>query len=308
LGLITAVDNPTRQTFIVELVGDENFTNAVTLNSTEFNLARVIGPTIAGFLIATLGIAACFVFNGLSYIAVIIGIFMMRQKELHLTETVKETKGQLMEGFRYIWRTAVLRDTLIMMAIIGTLTFEFQVILPLIAQFTFKGDAGTYAAMSAAMGLGSMIGALFTAQKSGSDPKNLIKTAFLFGLVILVCAAMPTLPLIILALVLVGIFSINFTILGNVTLQMESEPKMRGRVMALWSVAFIGTTPIGGPIIGWVGENIGPRFGLVVGGSAAILASLFGLWTLRESKPLQVLSRNILARFESEAESDRRIP
>ena len=309
LGLVKTIDNPTRQTFIVELVGKKNFANAVTLNSTEFNLARVVGPTIAGVLIATLGIAACFFIDGVSYAAVLAGIFMMRDKELHITEQVKKAKGQLREGFRYVWRTPVLRDTLIMMAIIGTLTFEFQVILPLLAQFTFHGDAGTYAALSAAVGLGSVIGALFGSTKSRADPRRLIKTAFFFGLVIIICALMPTLPTAFLALVVVGIFSINFTILGNVTLQMESDPQMRGRVMALWSVAFIGTTPIGGPIIGWIGQEIGPRVGLFVGGAAAIVAAAFGMWSLGEKKViLRMLPKALLVSSKSEAGADRRIP
>jgi MFS family permease len=285
LGLVNTVDNPTRQTFVAEMVGKEQLQNAVSLNSVLVNLARVVGPAIAGALIATVGLASCFLVNAASYIAVLIGLRMMDGERLHPTPRVARASGQLRKGFRYVWSTPVLRNVLLMMAIIGTLSYEFQVILPLFAQFTLGGGSGTYAALTVAMGVGSVMGGLFTASRGRVAPSMLASAAFLFGIAILAAAIAPNLAFAMAALVLVGIFSINFLSLGNTTLQLQSVPEMRGRVMALWAVAFLGSTPVGGPIIGWVGEHAGPRWGLGIGGLAALTAGTLGLRTLsRESQ------------------------
>jgi MFS family permease len=272
LGIITAIDNPTRQTFIMEMVGKNELVNAVTINSSSVNLTRVIGPAIAGALIAKIGLAPCFLLNAASYVAVLVMVYLLREDELHTAPPVERAKGQLVEGFRYVRSTPILFNTLAMMAIIGTFTYEFQVILPLFAQFTFHGTAATYAALTSAMGVGAVMGGIYTASRKRSDSALLVKAAYLFGSVVLLAAIMPTFHLAVAAMVLVGACSIGFTSLGNSTLQLESAEAMRGRVMALWTVAFMGSTPIGGPIIGWIGERIGPRWGLAVGGSAAILA------------------------------------
>jgi MFS family permease len=280
LGLVNTVDNPTRQTFVIEMVGKEQIQNAVSLNSVLVNLARVIGPAIAGALIASVGLASCFLVNAASYIAVLISLRMMHAEHLHSGVLVARASGQLREGFRYVRSTPVLRNVLLMMAIIGTLSYEFQVILPLFAQFTLGGGAGTYAALTVSMGVGSVIGGLYTASRGRVVPGMLISAAFLFGLVILAAAIAPNLAFAMAALVLVGVFSINFLSLGNTTLQLESVPEMRGRVMALWTVAFLGSTPIGGPIVGWIGEHAGPRWGLGLGGLAALIAGTLGFRTL----------------------------
>ncbi len=280
LGAVRVFENPARQTFVREMVGDDRLRNAISLNSTEMNLARVIGPTIAAGLVASVGLGACFVVNGLSYIAVIAMLAMMRSEELHPTQRVGRASGQLVEGFRYAWSTPVVRNVLLMMAIIETFTYEFQVILPLLSEFTFDAGASGYAALTAAMGIGAVIGGLYTASRRRSTPRMLVIAACLFGLSVLLTAIAPTLTLAFCALIVVGFFSINFTSLGNVTLQLESAPTMQGRVMALWSVAFLGTTPIGGPIIGAIGEHIGPRWGLAVGGLAALAAAGLGLRAL----------------------------
>jgi MFS family permease len=179
--------------------------------------------------------------------------------------------------------TPVLRNVLLMLAIIGTFTFEFQVSLPLIAQFTFHGDARSYAALLAGMGIGAVVGGLITAGQKKISTQLLVIAAFLFGFTTLVASVMPTLILATLAMVLVGVCSIYFTSLGNSILQLESAPDMRGRVMALWSVAFLGSTAIGGPIVGWIGESTDPRWGLAVGGFAAVIAAVLGLLTLRDA-------------------------
>ncbi len=280
LGFINAIDNPTRRTFILEMVGSQELRNAITLFSTEFNLSRVIGPAIAGVLIAAFGLAPCFLINAASYAAIIICLFMMRKEELLVVEPVKKAKGQLREGFRYVKNTALLRNVLLMMAIIGTLTYEFQVNLPLVAKFTFNGNASYFAFLNSAMGIGAVVGGLATASRKKTSVKGLIKTAIAFGIAIVIASLSPTFHIALVAMVVVGVFSIIFTSQGDTLLQLESEPSMRSRVVALWSVAFIGSTPIGGPIIGWIGEYASPRWSLATSGIAAIAAGVFGFITL----------------------------
>jgi MFS family permease len=282
LGLVNAIDNPTRQTFVMEMVGKDQLPNAVSLNSTQVNLARVIGPAIGGGLIATLGLAPLFIINGISYIAVLVALSRMRIEELRPAAIVERTKGQLREGFRYVKSTPLLLNSLLMMAIVGMLSYEFNVSLPLFARFTFQSGAAGYAGLTTAMGIGSVIGGLYTATRHKVTVRMLITAAWLFGLVILLTAVAPTLWLAMLGMVLVGIFSINFLSLGNVTLQLGSTAQMRGRVMGLWAVAMLGTTPIGGPIIGGIGQHAGPRWGLAVGGFAALAAGALGARILRK--------------------------
>jgi len=280
LGLVNVVNSPTLQTFVPEMVGKDNLQNAVSLNTTEVNLARAVGPALAGILIVVVGIGWCFVINGISYIAVIIAFYMMRKKELHPTTLVLKKRGQLVEGFRYVRSNPILFNTLLVMAIIGTLSYEFSIILPLITQYTFHGNAGSYASLVTATGVGAVLGGLFSAGRKKVSPKMLVISAMGFGISLTVAAFMPNIFLMILIMFIAGIFSINFISLGNVILQTESKPEMRGRVMALWTVAFLGSTPIGAPIIGWIGEYIGPRYGLAVGGMAAIVAALIGKFSI----------------------------
>lgn len=284
-GLLSAIDNPTRQSFVYEMVGSRFLRNAVTLNSTAINLARVIGPAIAGVLIAGAGLASCFIINSLSYLAVLTSLFMMRNEELNPAKPIHEMKGQLRKGFSYIRKTPVIRDVLIMMAIIGTLSYEFQVSLPLLAKFTFHGNAASFAMLTSAMGMGAVLGGLFSASQSKTRPVWVAWASLAFGVAILTVSISPSLAFAGIAMVAVGIFSIGFTSLGNTTLQLECEPEMRGRVMALWSVAFMGSTPIGGPIIGWVGEHASPRWSLVVGGAAALTAGIYGMINLKKAQP-----------------------
>ena len=205
LGMVNVFDNPTRQTFYMELVGPEHIRNAVTLYSTLVNLARIIGPAIAAGLIAAFGLAPCFILNGISYGAVVIMLGLMHTNELLVTPPVPPAKGQLQEGFKYVISMPVLGSTLLMMAIIGTLTYEFQVSLPLIAQFTFKGDASSYAFLTASMGVGAAIGGILFASRKGIQPYKLVGASLLFGLAVLAAAFMPSLHLAGLAMVLVGI-------------------------------------------------------------------------------------------------------
>jgi MFS family permease len=285
LGMVTVFDNPTRQTFYMELVGPDNLRNAVTLYSTLVNLARIIGPALAGALIAVVGLAPCFIINGVSYAAVVLMLGMMRSNKLFVTPPAPRSKGQLQEGFRYVVSTPVLGFTLLMMAIIGTFTFEFQVSLPLLAQFIFKGGTSSYAFLTASMGVGAATGGIFFASRKGIWPYELVSAALLFGVAVLTAAFMPSLFLSGAALVFVGFCSINFSSLGNSVLQLYSSPQMRGRVMAFWSMAFLGSTTFGGPIVGWFAEAIGARWGLGLGG----LAALMGAFTLRNVQTVKTV-------------------
>jgi len=287
LGMVNVFDNPTRQTFYIELVGSDNLRNAVTLYSTLVNLARIIGPAIAALIIAVFGLAPCFIINGISYVAVVIMLGMMNANELITTPPVPRAKGQIQEGFKYVISTPIIGSTLLMMALIGTFTYEFQVSLPLIAQFTFKGDASSYALLTGSMGFGAALGGISFASRKGIDPNKVIVASLLFGLTVLAAAFMPSLILTGLALVFVGITSINFSSIGNSMLQLESSPQMRGRVMSFWSIAFLGSTTIGGPIVGWFAEVAGARWSLALGGIAALIATVLGTFTLRNAQTIR---------------------
>ncbi|HUC96028.1 MAG TPA: MFS transporter [Candidatus Saccharimonadia bacterium] len=278
LGLVNVVDSPARQSFVIEMVGHKNLKNAITLNSTMVNAARVIGPSIAGILIATLGIGTCFIVNAISYLAVLYALFLMRSKELHPAPISDREPGQIRAGLRYVWSIPKLKVTLLMMLIIGTFAYEFPVVFPLFATITLHGNAGTYSAMMVATGIGAVLGGLYTASHSVSKETQLIWIAILFGFSILITSIMPTLISALVILVFVGALSILFIALGNTTLQLTSEPTMRGRVMSLWTIAFLGTTPIGGPIIGFISDHSNPRIGLAVGGLSAITAGILGFY------------------------------
>ena len=281
LGWVTVFDNPVRQAFVIEMVGEDKIRNAVTLYSTLVNLSRVIGPAIAGALIALVDIAPCFLINGISYAAVVIMLARMRPEELYVSPPLPGARGQLREGIRYVLSMPLLRDTLLMMTLVGMLTYEFQVSLPLLAQNTFKGGASSLAFLTGSFGLGAVIGGLAIASQRVNTPSRLVIAGFLFGVTILGAAFMPTLFFSGMALVLAGICSIYFTSLGNTILQLGSSPQMRGRVMSFWSIAFLGSTTIGGPAVGWFAETAGDRWGLAIGGFAALAAALLGLLSLR---------------------------
>lgn len=204
----------------------------------------------------------------------------MHEKDLFTPARAAKQKGQIIEGLRYVWHKPNLMHSLVMMAVVGTFAYEFSVILPLLAEFTFHGNATTYTIVTCALGVGAVTGGLFTANKQKISPSFFSIIAVLFGIAICLTSVMPTLPLTLLMLTFVGFFSIIFTASGNTLLQLESAPQMRGRVMSLWSVAFLGSTPIGGPIIGIIGEH-SARLGFGVGGVAAFLAGIYGFIMLR---------------------------
>jgi MFS family permease len=280
LGFVNVFDNPTRQSFISEMVAEKDLGNAITLNSVTINIARVVGPAIAGALIATVGLAPCFLANAASFGAVVISLAMMRSRELFPAARPDRQPGQVREGFRYVRRTPELLVPLLMITVVGTFAWEFQVSLPLIARFTFHGSAATYGTMLAFMGIGAVVGGLVTARRRSVSAVGLGHSSIGWGLAILAAAVAPNLPSEYALLLLVGYGSVSFNSLAKTTLQLAAVPSMRGRVMALWSVAWLGSTPIGGPIVGWVGQSFGARWSLVVGGGSALLVGLLGYRSL----------------------------
>jgi MFS family permease len=274
LGVVNLFDNPARQTFVTEMVGRELLPNAISLNTVLMNSARVIGPAIGGIIIYTVGFAACFLVNATSYAAVITALLLMRTAELMKTPTVQRAKGQVREGLRYVWSTPDLRDPLLVMAVVGIFAFNFTVTLPLLAKFSFHGGAGTYSAFTSALGIGAVIGGLAVAHRSRPSANQLAFIGLLFGAMILVVSMAPTTALTIVALVPMGACGIAFIATANATLQLRADPAMRGRVMALFAIAFLGTTPLGAPLMGAISDAASPRIALVVGGVATLAASV----------------------------------
>jgi len=272
-GMATTIDNPTRQAFVSEMVGTEDLTNAVGLNSAMFNMARVLGPAIGGVLIDAIGVGTCFVLNAVSFLAVIGGLLMMRSGDLFPSTRARRGKGQLREGLRYAWEEPTLRRVLIMIALIGTLAMNFTVILPVVAKQVFHGNAGTYGIMSSVLGFGALVGALVAASRSKPTTMLLATAALAFGAMMLADALAPTLGWEMVALALTGATSITFMSTANATVQLTSRPEMRGRVMSLYMLLFLGSTPIGGPIVGWIGERYGARWSLAIGGISCLVAA-----------------------------------
>ena len=284
LGGVNAVDNPARRAFVVEMVGAEHVSNAVSLSSAMFMAARVIGPAVAGLVIAGVGVSWCFFANGLSYGAAVLAFAVMRRDEFFAVDPVPRRKGQLRDGFRYAWSTPALRLPLVLTAVIGTLAFNFQVVLPLLAKQTFGGDADTLGILYASMSIGSVVGALVSAHEEKATRRFVLAAALAFGGTLVAAAVAPTLALELLVLVPVGAAGIAFTAMANGVLQTECAPEMRGRVMALFTVAFLGSTPIGGPIIGLLSQQLGPRAGLWVGGIATLAVTTAAIVGIRRHR------------------------
>jgi MFS family permease len=274
LGTATSFENPARQTFVQELVGPTNLRNAVSLNSVLANVSRAVGPALAGIVIATGGIPVCFLLNAVSFAAVIGSLLRLDVTALTPSTPTPRAPGQLREGFAYVRRTPALAVPLLTMALVGCLAYEFQVVLPIVASETFAGDARTYGFLTAAMGVGAVVGGLFMATWGRTGLRALTISAAAFGAAMLATALAPTLALALVGMSLVGAASVAFQSTGNSTLQLSSAPHMRGRVMALWTVAFLGSTPIGGPIAGFVSQHFGGRAGLTLGAAACLVAAV----------------------------------
>jgi MFS family permease len=298
LGLVTAMDNPARQSFVMEMVGRSQVTNAVSLNSAVFTGARVVGPAIAGILISLIGTGWCFVVNAVSFGAVVLALVAMDPAQLQRPKADTARSGLVMEGLRFVWSRPDIRLPLGILAVVGTLALNWTVIMPLLARYTFHGDAGTYGLLFAVLGLGSLAGALFTASRREPSPALLLGSLAAFGVLMLAAAAAPTLPLEVAALVPTGMAALVFQTTSNSLIQLRSEPALRGRVMSLYAVLFIGTTPIGAPIVGWVAQQAGPRAVLVLGAVAILVTAAVAAWLARSRHAFDAPARPRAATIE----------
>jgi MFS family permease len=270
LGIVTAFDNPGRRAFVAELVAERDVANAVGLNSTVFTAARVVGPAVAAALIASVGVAWCFLVNAASYGAVLVALLAMRPSELRRTSPIAPGKRQLREGLRYVRANAPVLRALVTVAVVSTFAFNFQVVMPLFAERELAGGAATYGSLMAALGLGSLAGALGVAYAGRASGRALAVSAIVLGVALSATAAAPTQAVALGALPVVGAGMMVLLAMATAICNEEAAPAYRGRVMALFAVAFLGSTPIGGPLVGWISQTVGARAGLLVGAFAAL--------------------------------------
>jgi MFS family permease len=275
--LNNAFETPSRQAFVREMVGVNELRNAVTLNAVTQNAARAVGPAIAGVLIATAGVGICFLINASSFVAVVSSLLLMSRSALQPSAPVARERGQLREGLKYAAHTPEIAVPLAIMGFVGMLAYEFQVSLPVLARTTFHGGSEAYGFMTGAMGVGAVIGGLFTAARSRMGLRPMIIALVGFGVAILALVAAPSLVVVDAVLFFVGWASVSFISIASSTIQLSAAPNMRGRSIALWQVAMQGTTPVGGPFIGWIIGESDPKIGLAVGGIACLVAAGGGL-------------------------------
>lgn len=273
LGCVNAIDNPTRRSFVAELVPAADISNAVSLNTSVMTTARIAGPSLAGLLINTVGLAICFFLNAASFVAVLLALWRIDPDELHGGDRQPRAPGQIRAGLRYVMSTPDLRLALIMTGVISVAAFNYQVVMPMFAQRVFDGDAGTFGLLLSAASIGSLLGSLFTAGRVSVDTRFTTIAAFAFGVTMTVAALSPTLLIAYVLVVPMGAAGAAFVASANAVLQTAALPEYRGRVMALYSVVFLGSTPIGGPIIGALAEGLGARWGFIAGGVTSLVTA-----------------------------------
>jgi predicted MFS family arabinose efflux permease len=269
-----------RQAFVVEMVGPDDLPNAVSLNSATFNVSRILGPAVAGIAISSVGTAPVFLANAASYVAVLVGLVAIRRTDLFDVHRVPRAKGQLREGLTYVRSNPHLYVPIALISVIGMFGLNFQITLALIAKQTFHLGAGSYGALSAMLATGSLLGALASARRSTApSPRILYGSALAFGILEVLTGLAPTYFLMAVLLVPTGAAVLTFTTAANATVQLTSAAHMRGRVMALYVLVFLGGTPLGAPVIGGLAEVLGPRSSLLIGGAvsaaAAVVAALY---------------------------------
>ncbi|MGW0555603.1 MFS transporter [Streptomyces sp. NPDC002926] len=274
LGLITVVDNPARQSFVAEMVGPEQLGNAVSLNSANFQSARLVGPAVAGVLITAVGSGFAFLLNGLSFLAPIAGLLLMRNSELHKVERAPRGKGQLREGLTYVAGRPELIWPIVLVGFIGTFGFNFPIWLSAFVNNVYHSGASTYGLLNTLIAAGSLAGALLAARRGTSRLRVLVGAAVLFGALEIVSAFAPRFWIFALLMVPIGMFGLTVNVTANSSIQMATEPAMRGRVMSLFMMVFVGGTPLGAPLVGWVTDTYGPRIGLAAGGTVALVAAI----------------------------------
>jgi MFS family permease len=274
-GTLTALDNPSRRAFVAELVPLREVANVVGLNSALMTGSRVVGPAIAGVLISSVGADWCFVVNAVTYLAVIAALLRMDRSQLRSPARVTRARGQVREGLRYVWSEPQLRLALVLITVVGTFAFNYQIVLPLLAERTFGGGAGAFTLLFSMLSVGSLLGALVVARRSTTDVLFLARGAFLLSAATCALAAAPSLAVAALLSVPVGYYAIFLISGSNAVVHLNAEPTMRGRALALTAVVFLGSTPIGGPLAGWVSEHVGPRAGLLMGAVATAVAAIW---------------------------------
>ncbi|MEV6292265.1 MFS transporter [Streptomyces sp. NPDC051896] len=276
VGLATVLDNPARQSFVSEMVGPEQLQNAVSLNSANFQSARLVGPAVAGVMITGVGTGWAFLANGLSFVAPIAGLLLMRSRELHVVQRAPRGKGQLREGLQYVAGRPELIWPIVLVGFIGTFGFNFPVWLSAYANGVFHSGAGSYSLFNTLMAVGSLCGALLAARRGTARLRVLIAAALAFGTLEVVAALAPSYWLFALLMVPIGVFGLTVNVTANTAVQMATDPAMRGRVMSLFMMVFMGGTPLGAPVVGWITDTYGARVGFALGGlvSAAAAAGI----------------------------------
>jgi MFS family permease len=308
LGCVTAFDAPARQTFVSELVSDALLSNAVALNSTSFNAARMIGPAIAGLLIAGIGTGWVFLINAASFIAVIAALLSLRTGELHRRERAQRKRGSFMEGFRYVRRRPDMLTVFAMLFLVATFGLNFAVFVSTMAVTAFHSGAGAFGFLTSMLAVGSVSGALFAARREKPLLSYLIGGAAVFGMGLAAAALMPTYALFGVTLVAVGLSAQTFNTTANSSIQLWTEPAMRGRVMAIYIAIIQGCTPLGAPLVGWVADRFGPRWSLAVGAAAGVLAALTGVAYLVRHRGLRARYRAGRLTFALDEERARTAP
>ncbi|NEV64952.1 MFS transporter [Thiorhodococcus minor] len=278
LGCVAAFDAPARQTFVAELVGDDHLSNAVALNSASFNSARMVGPAVAGLVIAAVGSGWAFLVNAVSYAAVLFSLGLLRADQLHVSDRAMQTRGSLADGFRYVWRRPELKLALFALLLVGTFGLNFPIFISTMSVVVFDGGPGQYGLLTSAIAIGSVAGALLAASRSRPSLQLLIAAAGLFGLGSALAALMPNAALFAIVLVLVGVAAQTLTTSTNSFLQLSTDPLMRGRVMAIFLAILLGSTPVGALIAGRVADQFGPRWALGMAAASGIIAGLVGLY------------------------------
>jgi MFS family permease len=282
-GIATAFDNPARRSFVVEIVPEADMTNAVSLNSALMTGARVVGPALAGLLVTTVGFGWAFALDGVSYLAVLVALLMMDPRQVRRAPITPRGKGQVRDGLRYVRTIPELWVPLVMMAVIGTLSYNFQTVIPLFATRDMGGSDVTFTLLMSVVSLGALIGALAAARRTSVDITVVSWAALVFGVAMGLLTISPDLALAFVFSFLLGLASTTFMTTSTAIVQIRSDPTMRGRVLALQAIVFLGSTPIGAPIVGYVSQHYGARYGLAIGALAGLSAGAFGLFMVHRA-------------------------